>query len=323
MGRTVFADANRARVKITKAQAKSISKMYRDLSEDIRAEAKALQNRTNVSSILRTQYLDNLSKQINEELRQINASQSASIKSNMAAVSSAVVKNNEKMLYKMGIKATGAYSYVPSDIVKEIASGQLYEGRWSLSTAIWKNTRKTQSDINMIVAKGVAGQKSTYEIAKDLEKYVNPSAKKDWQWSKVYPGTAKVVDYNAQRLARTMVSHAYQDSVMRVTKDNPFVECYEWMTSNSDRVCPVCEERESGFHGVVIDGQAMYGCYYADDVPLDHPNGMCTIAPYTVSYTEISNRLADWVNGKSDPDIDRFAKSLGYSSSSTLKSKVF
>ena len=69
--------------------------------------------------------------------------------------------------------------------------------------------KNTQGDIQYIVAQGIASQKSAFDIAKDLEKYVDPSAKKDWAWSKVYPGTKKVVDYNAQRLARTMVSHAY------------------------------------------------------------------------------------------------------------------
>ena len=318
----VFADASKARIEITNKQAKQIAKLYEDLSLEIEEEIAALSNRTNVSSILRTQYLYNLKDQVQQELRNINGKTEGIIRSNMGEVAAAVVADNERFLASVGLNLAGAYSHIPTDIVKEVASGQLYKDRWTLSNAIWGNTQKTLSDVNSVVAKGIAGQKSTYEIAKDLEKYINPALRKDWEWSKVYPGTAKVVDYNAQRLARTMISHAYQDSILRTTRDNPFVECYEWMTAGGDRVCEICQERESGFHGVVINGKSMYGCYYADDLPLDHPNGMCTIDVYIDNdYDAIADRLADWVNGEQDPEMDKFAQSLGYSSS-TLRSKV-
>lgn len=317
-----FADSHRARIRLTNKQIKEISSMYRELSREIQKEAEQLSRRANISSILRRSYLDGLSKQINQELNNLAKQQVKLVKDNMTEMASAVVDNNTKFLNKVGIHIASAYSHIPSDVVNSIATGELYKDRWSLSKAIWKNTCKTQQDINSIVAKGIAGQKSTYEIAKDLEDYVNPVKRKSWEWSKVYPGTSRVVDYNSQRLARTMISHAYEDSIVRTTKDNPFVECYEWLTSAGDRVCEICQERESGFHGVVINGESMYGMYYADDLPLDHPNGMCTIAPYVpYSYEEIGERLGKWVNGDEDEAIDNFAESLGYTAS-TLKGKV-
>ena len=317
-----FADASRARVQLTQAQSRAIKQMYMDLTEDIAYEAKQISKKSNISSVLRRQYLEGLSRQINEELRRMGDLQGVSIRGNIVGVARAVITNNEAVVKRLGIDIAGSYSMVPTEVVNEIASGGLYKDRWTLSRAIWKNTARTQSDINTIVARGVAAQKSTYDIAKDLEDYVNPKKRKDWSWSKVYPGTARVVDYNAQRLARTMLSHAYEDTLVRTTKDNPFVECYEWLTSNSDRVCEICQERESGFHGVVINGKQMHGCYYAEDLPLDHPNGMCTIDVYIEKdYEAISNRLADWVNGAEDKALDNYARSLGYTSN-TLKSKV-
>ena len=321
MSKQYFADAAKARVQITKAQQKAIEKMYKDIAEDIEYEIKSISQRSNISSILRTQYLNNLSMQVSQELDRLAIEQNRLIRTNMASVAAAIVKDNIILLNDINIHVTDAYSYIPSDIVKEIASGNLYKGRWNLSSAIWDNTKKTRRDINTVVAKGVAQQKSTYDIAKDLEKYVNPIKRKDWQWSKVYPGTARVVDYNAQRLARTMVSHAYQDSLLRTTRNNPFVECYQWLTSNSDRVCEVCIERAEGFHGVVIGGRAMDGCYYASDVPLDHPNGMCTLDTIIDDYSDIADRLAAWVNGEDDKELDNFSRDMGYSSI-TLKSKV-
>lgn len=304
-----FASAEKARIRLTNAQKRNITVMYKNLSKDIAEEIASLSNKTNVSSILRTQYLQGLSRQINAELEHIGAQQKASIRESMKAVSEAVVISNRKLMQSYGIQMSGAYSYVPRDVIAEIASGGLYKGRWNLNTAIWKNTRKTQNDINSIVAKGIAGQKSTYEIAKDLEKYVNPAKRLDWEWSKVYPGSARVVDYNAQRLARTMISHAYQDSFVRTTKDNPFIEEYEWLASGGDRMCEVCAERD-GKHFKKLE------------LPLDHPNGMCTFGIVTdYNMKDVGSRLADWVNGADDPELDKYARSMGYSVSE-VKSSV-
>ena len=165
----------------------------------------------------------------------------------------------------------------------------------------------------MIVSKGVAGQKSTYEIAKELEKYVNPSKARPWDWGKVYPGSAKKIDYNAQRLARTMVSHAYQESFVRTTRKNPFIEAYRWLSSEDDRVCPICIERTEGFHGVILNGEEVIGAYYKDDLPMDHPNGRCTFDIISGTSDDEDNvRLASWIKGGDDEEMDDYSRSMGY-----------
>ena len=247
---------------------------------------------------LRKIYLEKLQQQINEELTVLGRDVQYLIQTNMAAVAGAAVDDSIALLSKMGFPIQGAFSSIPRDVVKSLLTGQVYEGRWSLSRALWNSTTKAKKDINTIIAEGIAQNKSTYDIAKDLEKYVNPSARKDWAWSKVYPGTNKVVDYNAQRLARTMVSHAYQQAFVRVTKPNPFVTKYKWLASNSNRVCELCNSRD----GVLFE---------KDDLPMDHPNGMCTFtAVIDQPMTDIADRLADWALGKPDPELDTFAQFL-------------
>lgn len=48
---------------------------------------------------------------------------------------------------------------------------------------------------------------------------------------------------------------------------NPFVEGIEWQSALiHDRTCSLCEE----MHGQIFP---------KDDVPLDHPNGLCSMLP--------------------------------------------
>lgn len=288
--------AEKLRLKLTKSQQKKIQEMYQQISTNIHKELAGLPDTS--SGQLRKLYLDKLQQQINEELTKVGSSTKDLIEKNMMSVAAAAGKDVNDWLRKTGFPIQGAFSHVPGDIVKSVLTGQVYEGNWSLSRAIWNNTAKAKTDINKIIAEGIAQNKSTYDIAKDLEKYVNPKAKKDWDWSKVYPGTNKKVDYNAQRLARTLVSHAYQQAFVRNTRLNPFVEKYRWEASNSARVCELCSSRD----GVLYD---------KDDLPMDHPNGMCTFtAVISDSMEDIADRLADWVQGANDPELGTFADFL-------------
>lgn len=271
--------------------------MYRRIVRNINREAKKLPNTT--SGVLRGMYLSKLKGQINEQLGVLRKELESTITSNMTTVAEAMVEDNLRFLRYVDMPVQGAFSHVPRDVVESIITGKVYQGNWSLSKSIWKHSQKAQWDINTIIAEGVAQNKGAYDIAKDLEKYVNPSARKPWDWNKVYPGTAKKVDYNAQRLARTMVSHAYQQAFVRTTQKNPFVTKYRWESSNSGHVCDLCASR---------DGQL----YDKDDLPMDHPNGMCTYAAVMESsMIDIADRIADWALGeKADPDLDEYYEFL-------------
>lgn len=310
--------SEKAREKLTSAQEKRIRMLYKNSLNNVRDWSKELKNKQNISSILRRQYLDKMEEELKEEMENIGASVEGEIKKNISLTATAVVKDANSVISRFGIQLKGAYSFVPADIVQAISSGRIYEGDWTLSKAIWRHTKKEQQDIHDIIAKGVLENKSAYDIARELEMYVNPEAVKPWDWGKVYLGATKKIDYNAQRLARTLVTHAYQQSFVRTTIDNPFFEGYRWLTANNHRVCPLCIERAESIHA---DGLPE-GVYPKDDLPLDHPNGQCTHSVYMTKDTdEIVNSLLDWAHGGSNPALDQFARSLGYPIS-TVKSSV-
>ena len=293
-----LADAENIRANITKAQEDEISMLYRDVYLSTRKQMLAIPKDGTTSQKIQKQYLDKLHKQLDEAYKSLGIGLEKQIKKGAKKAAEGVVEDAKKFAKDLGLEVEGAYSFVPKDIVNALVTGQVYGGNWSLSGAIWSDINKHQSDISKVIAEGVAANKSAYDIAKDLEKYVDPKAKKEWDWSKVYPGTSKKVDYNAQRLARTMVSHAYQQSLERVCKNNPFVDGFIWQSAHSDRVCPICAERNGQF-------------FKKGDLPLDHPNGMCTfIASIDGSMTDVANRLGDWVNGKDDPELDKWMQDM-------------
>ena len=322
-----FARSEGIRVQVTNEQAQQIRKLYKELSDEYKERLRILSTKQTVSARIREQYLKDYVRDLERDMQYLNNNLENTITSNMLRVAEAVVDDSLKLDKEMGFGGIMTKQfYIPQDVVAIVTSGELYKGKWSLSDAIWSNNQKQLQTIDQIVAKGVAGNKSALEIAKDLERYVSPSSARqsrtviynkheiDANGNRVIkrdaegkPITGKYyfgkVDYNAQRLARTMVSHAYQESFVESTKDNPFIESYRWLASGGDRMCPICAER---------DGQI----YSKDDLPMDHPNGMCTFeAVIDLSYEEIGRKLADWVNGEGDPElnaqIDNYADSLG------------
>lgn len=299
MAEWTLADATQIRANLTKEQEDEISMLYRKVYLQVRKQMLAIPKDGTTSQQIQRQYLDKLHKQLDEAYKSLGIGLEKQIQKEAKKAAQGVVESSKKMTNKLGLKIEGAYSFVPKDVINALVTGQVYGGNWSLSGAIWADIDKKQSDISKVIAEGLAANKSAYDIAKDLETYVDPKAKKEWDWSKVYPGTSKKVDYNAQRLARTMISHAYQQSLERVCKNNPFVEGFIWQSAHSSRVCPICAERDGQF-------------YKKGELPLDHPNGMCTfIASIQGSMNDVADRLANWVQGNSDPELDKWASDLG------------
>lgn len=287
--------SERIRDSVARQQRKEIQRLYQDIAQKIRRELRKAPKDTVTGKVERV-YLQGLQREITEQLRSIEKELQTTIPQNMVKVSRAVVDDNIAFAKGIGLEVTGRSMSVPDDVVQSILYGKVYDKKWSFSKAIWRDLSKKTKDINSIVAKGIAENRSTLEIAQDLEKYVRPSAAKPWDWSKVYPGSAKKIDYNAQRLARTLAQHAYQQSLLRSVRYNPFVEGIEWVAANGGRTCELCMGRD----GVV---------YTKDALPMDHPNGMCSfVAAIPYSSGEVADRIGDWYNGKSDPELDRFSK---------------
>lgn len=300
-------NSNKVRRSITIKNQKKIKSFYEELSNKVRMQIK--QN-NNLSGIRKKEQLMRIQMSLKSEIEKLNKSIEDNIKSGMEETSSAVVKDARNFLGQIGYNefdSNNAFRKVPTEVVRNVLNGNVYQTGWTLSKAIWGDSKKTIKDINKIVAEGIALNRDIYDIAKDLEKYVNPSKRKDFKWSKMYPGTKRVVDYNAQRLARTMVSHAYQQSFKNVCENNPFVVAYKWVTADiHGRTCELCKHRAyDDHHGLGP------GIFPKDDLPIDHPNGFCdfeAVVPDSIS--SMSDKIFEWYNSPEGtfPELDEYAK---------------
>lgn len=286
--------------RLSSAQLKNIQQVYKASYKRI-DKLISKQNLGTFSGQKQKEILEDLKEKIWKEQELVSKQIEQLLKDGIYDTALEAVEVSKEWMKSFGIEAEGAYSYVPAEIVKAIVSGQVYDKKWYLSKAIWMDLKRTQSDIEQIISQGLSMNMTTFDIAKDLEKYVNPSARKDYDWSKTYPGVRKKVDYNALRLAKTLTSHAYQQTYQRTVSKNPFVKGVKWNIANNHKVCDVCKERAT---------QNKYGLgkgiYPKDKVPMDHPNGQCVLTSVTVSSVEVADRLARWAKGGNDKAVDRW-----------------
>lgn len=172
---------------------------------------------------------------------------------------------------------------------------------------LWKSNGK---DIQYILTKGMAEQKSYLEIIKDLEKFLKSNTDPDFKktYTKLYN---RKVDYNAQRLLRTAMNHMFYVQNVSNAKNNPYAEAMHWELSAEHGTRQVdrfgedeCDDyANSDYYNL---GQ---GNFPPDKVPVPHPNCLCiqTIV-IPKSLDEIGRELGEWINGKDISYLDEWLK---------------
>lgn len=292
--------AQNKKLKLAKKQEQEIKEIYKELYKETCDRVFMLDE-----TKLQHRYLKEVKKVYEEAIRNANKKVTRVIKKNIEE-SSELANNvqldffnliNEKYSLNMQETFKNMFARVPLEAAKEILFGKAYTDRKGLSERIWRDTKAFDKDIDYIITKGIMDKKSSMEIAQALEKYVKNEAKIETDWSNCYPNSRRKVDYNAQRLARTSVSHAFQQAQIRSCKKNIYVEGIQWLTSNAhSRTCKLCKDRD----GVI---------YNKNDVPLDHPNGLCTTIPViNKNLDQIGEELREWVDGAENEELDKWLK---------------
>ena len=207
-----------------------------------------------------------------------------------------------------------AFALPPDNVLAGIIEGGFYKDNKGLSERIWRVADSFEKDIGYIVNRGIAEKKSALELARDLEQYVQAPARRDFDWGKVYPNlSGKKVDFNAQRLARTAINHAYFLDNVRVCTENPFVTAMHWDLSNAHeerQVIPFgpdeCDEYAEHDEGLGL------GNFKPEEIPVPHPQCLC--AQWAVipdSLEDIGARIGAWASGEPDALLDEWYDKYG------------
>ena len=207
-------------------------------------------------------------------------------------------------LYELGIRqATAVYSRQVAELV---AKGNIYKDGVGLSSRIWKVSNAAGKTIQDVVQQGLSSGQSAVDMAKLLEEFVKPKARRFWDNAKIESILSKTtarkfenLEYNALRLARTTISHSATASVRQWGKINPYARQVQWHSVHAPgRTCQIC---------IDLDGQI----FDIDKCPFDHPNGLCyQTVYYDRDLESIAAELRDWSNGMPNEMLDSWYSQL-------------
>lgn len=193
---------------------------------------------------------------------------------------------------------------IPLKTIAMMEKGKLYTDGAGLSKRIWDGVQGNMNMVEGIVKGGLIKGTSAKELAEILTDHVNPASRKIWPKEKLkeklgkgYAYSKKEIDYNALRLARTSITHAYSLNNRLSAAKNPFADGFIWHSAFAHgRTCAICMERD-GRH------------FTAKNMPYDHPNGLCWEEPMIEkSLEDIGKEIGDWVKGGKNSKLDTWMK---------------
>lgn len=188
---------------------------------------------------------------------------------------------------------------VSNDTVKQLIAGEYYKDGKTLSKRIWNLTGDNGNKIDAIIKDNIAKGANVRELAKELEKYVKPK-------NRITPKTfadgigGDNISYQARRLARTSITHSQTETMIQNAKKNPFCLGLKWnlSASHSARMhgkSDVCDN----YNGKI---------FKPEEVPLQHANCLCYFTEVLEDFDKCIEKMNNWSNGKSNPDIDEWVK---------------
>ena len=286
----------------TKTIDKAIMQLYKKVGEEYSKKIAANPNIDNNTLKEHEEYFK-------KEYEKVAKSLESTLKSKMKRMVNDTVKAQEDNIndlckkYKLDFGTTfqDKFSKVNEDALRMLVSGKVYKDKVSLSGRIWNNKKKVDEHIAFLLAQ----KKHPMDIARELEQYVNPAARK-YTNAEGYKYTGRQVEYNSLRLARTYINHAYQEAARDTSEANPFIKKLVWKSSHHKNMCGLCGSR---------DGKE----YDPKDMPLDHPNGFCSFTYKTDSLEDTAEQLKKWMNGESNKDLDKWYKNNFGKNPSSIK----
>ena len=286
------------------SQEKELLKIYKEASKQITKEITTAKNES-----LNERYLKSLSKAVDSYVDELNRKLSKSITNgtNASALLATQVQlsfvNSLDVPNSLGTGFEKMFTTLNTDIVKTLVTGKYYADGKSLNQRIWNLTSKNAKDIDRIIKINVVKGVNAGDLAKALSNYIDPNNPMITRTR--VPGINKSIAYQAQRLARTSLTHASNETFIQGTKKNPFCTGLKWNLSNSHY------ERQIKRWGPDICDDYAGKVFKADDYPFAHPNCLCYPTQAVIDPAEARKDLSAWINGSDNSTLDKWLEDYG------------
>lgn len=190
--------------------------------------------------------------------------------------------------------------------VVAIISNKQFGARQSmkLSGRIWKSSLYAKTGITKVINHGMGNGLSARDIAKNLNKYMTPSARNTILKKEIGKKFPSNPHYYALRVARSEAQHSYQESMYNAGKIIPTYEGIYWVLSNRHPKYDICDKlannMEYGEKGFYPKGK---------EPSLAHPNCICTQIQKLGDVDKMIDRIIEWQNNpKNDKELELWYK---------------
>ncbi|OSA69888.1 hypothetical protein [Clostridium botulinum] len=297
-------------LKLVQKQEKELLKIYEEASRQISYKLSKAK-----PGGITTRYLNELDKSIYRYILELRTNLSKSIKEGIEAssqIASAVQLDYFDMIVpREDIKSTfnKMFTQLPSNITKQLISGNYYSDGKTLDQRLWNITKKNSKDIDTLIKINIAKGANARELAKELNTYINHS-------NKITPktfeaGMNKKISYQAQRLSRTCLNHASTETYIHGSRMNPFCRGLKWNLSPSHSSRMKGKTDECDAYAIQDIYELGAGIYPPDKYPIAHPNCLCYPTQENISVQKARDELIAWVNGKGNSKLDKWYNEYG------------
>lgn len=186
-------------------------------------------------------------------------------------------------------------------VVKNLIAGEYYKDGKTLSKRLWNLTLDNGNKIDEFIKMNIASGANARKLANDLELLINPNNRIVTNNFKAGFNSYKI-SYQAQRLARTSITHAATETQIQNAKKNPFSKGLRWNLSASHSA------RMHGKTDICDDYNGQI--FKPEETPLQHPNCLCYFTEEVADIDDAIVRINKWVEGNEDRELESWSKEL-------------
>lgn len=192
-----------------------------------------------------------------------------------------------------------------NNVVKTLIAGEYYKDGKTLSKRLWNIAKENGNKIDEFIKMNIASGANARKLANDLELLINPKNRIVTNNFKAGFNSYKI-SYNAQRLARTSITHAAAETQIQNSKRNPFNRALKWNLSASHSVRMHGKTDECDDYANEDSYGLGIGIFPTEKIPLQHPNCLCYFTEEVADIDDAIARINKWVDGEEDKELDKW-----------------